>query len=140
MARNIGSEPSTREEYYVGAKGVSTLRLLLICDAQRVSLQVVRGVTSWRFRFWKVIRPERHITTLIWVSQSVKVIKPRKNSDNITLLESCFTFVTLVAVVVFVFVQRIRLSYDRRCILGSMVISLVQRFNDVNQRCCTRCK
>ena len=49
-----------------------------------MSLQVLRGITSWRFRFCEVIRSERRITTLIWVSQS----------------DTRFTIVTLVAVVV----------------------------------------
>ena len=50
----------------------------------RVSLQALRGITSWRFRFCEVILSERRITTLIWVSQS----------------DTRFTIVTLVAVVV----------------------------------------
>ena len=69
--------------YYRRALSVS-LGLRLICDTQRVSLQVLRGVTSWHFRFCEVIRSERRITTLIWVSQS----------------DTRFTIVTLVAVVV----------------------------------------
>ena len=44
----------------------------LNCARFWVSLQVLRGITSWRFRFREVIRSdrERRITTLIWLSQS----------------------------------------------------------------------